>query len=166
MAPPSLATVSLWARRGALAGLAAALTVVFLAIWVDVRWGGEVLLIAPYDPSVVALNRSLWTTGEPVAEIYGSAMSARSRVLLFGQREVIHPAEDPSLALLPVHSAGPRPIQTKTLWWAVRLIELGLGAVVTALGIVARVSGRREKAQRRRGAGSVLTPDGDPPATS
>ena len=133
MSRKTLSGIALWARRGAWAGLVVALALPLAATLVDVGLGREVLLIAPHDPAVVTLNRSLWSAGEPVAEIYGSPMSAPTKVLLFGDLKVLHPEEEPALSLLPVSSDARRPIQVRTLWWAVQLAAAGLGAVAAVL---------------------------------
>ncbi|MGE0641565.1 MAG: hypothetical protein AB7G12_17020 [Thermoanaerobaculia bacterium] len=133
MSANAFAAVTRWARRGAWAGLVAALLVPLAGYLTDMGWGREVLLIAPHDPSVVTLNRSLWSAGDPVADVYGSPMSEPTRVLLFGDQKVLRPEEDPALSLLPVASAGNRPIQVRTLWWAVRLAVVGLGAATAVL---------------------------------
>jgi hypothetical protein len=111
----------------------AALLLPLAAFLADLVWGREVLLIAPHDPAVVTLNRSLWSAGDPIADVYGSPMSEPTRVLLFADEEVLRPEEAPTLSLLAVASAGKRPIQIRTLWWAVRLAVAGLGAATAAL---------------------------------
>ena len=132
-----VARIARWARLGAWAGVVLVLVIPLAAVLADLGWGQEVLLIAPHDPSVVALNRSLWVAGDPVAELYGSPMSAPVRVLRFSRLEVIHPEEDSSLALLPVPAAGRGPVQTRTLWWAVRLLEVGVGVAAFGMTILA-----------------------------
>ena len=143
MSSNALAAVARWARRGAWAALVAALLLPLAAYLADLGWGREVLLLAPHDPSVVTLNRSLWSAGEPVADVYGSPMSEPTRVLLIGDQKVLRPVEDPKLSLLPVASAGKRPIQIRTLWWAVRLGVVGLGATSTALLGISLLARRR-----------------------
>jgi hypothetical protein len=133
MSISGLDAIARWARRGAWAGLLVALALPLAAYLAEVGMGREVLLIAPHDPSVVTLNRSLWSPGEPVAELYGSPMSEPTKVLLRGDQGVLHPDEDPSLSLLPVSSGGERPVQVRTLWWAVRLAVAVLGAATAAL---------------------------------
>lgn len=143
MSSNALAAVARWARRGAWAALVAALLLPLAAYLADLGWGREVLLLAPHDPSVVTLNRSLWSAGEPVADVYGSPMSEPTRVLLIGDQKVLRPVEDPKLSLLPVASAGKRPIQIRTLWWAVRLGVVGLGATSAALLGISLLARRR-----------------------
>ncbi len=136
MSAPGFAALARWSRRGAWAGLLAALALPLAAYLTDLGLGRDVLLIAPYDPAVVTLNRSLWSAGEPVAEIYGSPMSASTKVLVFGDLQVLHPEEEPALSLVPVASGGKRPLQVQTLWWAARLAVVGLaGATAVLLGI-------------------------------
>ena len=133
MASTGFADTVRWARLGAWAALLAALALPLAAYLAD-RWlGREVLLIAPHDPAVVTLNRTLWSAGEPVAEVYGSPMSQPTKVLLFGGLKALHPEEEPALSLLPVTSNGKRPIQVRTLWWGVRLGMAVLGAATAVL---------------------------------
>lgn len=145
MSPNTLTGTAHWARRGAWAALVAALLMPLAAFLADFGWGREVLLIAPHDPSVVTLNRSLWSAGDPVADVYGSPMSEPTRVLLFGNPQILRPEEDPALSLLPAAAAGSRPLQTRTLWWAVRLAVAGLGAAVVALVGLAVFAQRRAR---------------------
>lgn len=140
-----LTGVARWARRGARAGLVAALLLPLAASLADLGWGHEVLLISPHDPSVVTLNRSLWSAGDPIADLYGSPMSEPTRVLLFSDLQVVHPEEDPTLSLLPAAAAGSRPIQVRTLWWAVRLGVAGLGAATAALFGLSFLARRRAR---------------------
>lgn len=149
MTARSLVALERWAQRAALAGLALALALPLAAFLVDTGWGREVLLIAPHDPSVVTLNRSLWGAGDPVPELYGSPMSTPIRVLMFGNQEVIRPEEAPGLALLAAASAGGRPIQMRTVWWTVRLAETALAAVVVALFGSSAYLRRRQRQSRR-----------------
>lgn len=143
MSPRSLSGLALWARRGAWASLFAALALPLAAYLTALGLGREVLLIAPHDPAVVTLNRSLWSAGEPVAEIYGSAMSEPTKVLLFGDLKILHPEEAPALSLLPATSDGKRPIQVRTLWWAVQLAVVGLSGLTALLLGLSFFAGRR-----------------------
>ncbi len=145
MSATALARFARWTRRGAWAGLVVLLLLPLGAWLADIAWSREVLLLAPHDPSVVALNRSLWTPGEPVAEIYGSPMSEPTRVLLPRGENVIHPEEETSLSLLPVAIGDGRPFQIRTLWWAVRLAEAGLGALTAGLASLALFARRRQR---------------------
>jgi hypothetical protein len=146
MSRPVLSAPASWARRGIFLVLAVALALPVGALLADRVWGSDVLLIAPYDASVVALNRSLWSPADPVADLYGSPMSETTRVLLWHEGQIIHPAEDPRLALLPTGDAGRRPLQTRTVWWAVRLAEAGLGALAVVLAAGSRGRRRRRAA--------------------
>jgi len=141
----NLSRLGRWAARGAWTALVLALLLPLVAFLVDFGWGRDVLLIAPHDPAVVTLNRSLWSAGDPVPDLYGSPMSTPTRVLVFRGDAVVHPEEDPTLALLPAASAGRRPIQAQTLWWAVRLGEAALGGLVVALLVLNLFLRRRER---------------------
>lgn len=130
---PGLALAARWAWRGAWTGLLVAVALPLTAFLVDIGLGREVLLISPHDPKIVTLNRSLWNVGDPVAEVYGNPMSEPIRVLLVPGLTVLHPDEDAKLSLVPVTAEASRPIQVRTLWWAVRLGEAGVGMVTVAL---------------------------------
>jgi len=115
--------------------------------WIaDRTLGRDVLLYVPHDPSVVELNRSLWSEGDPVGPLYGSVASRPVRVLLVHRKSLLRPDEDPSLALLPAGSDGAsRPLQTRTLWLIARLSAIGLVlAAVAALALAAAI-GRRQR---------------------
>ncbi|MEO8197257.1 MAG: hypothetical protein ABI689_11090 [Thermoanaerobaculia bacterium] len=141
-----LASLARWAHRGAWAAVVIALLLPLAAFLADRGWGQEVRILSAHEPSVVELNRALWTPGDPVAEIYGNPMSTSTRVLLTSHSTVLHPQEDPSLALLPVAAGGERPLQVQTLWWAVRLGAIGAGAATVVLLALAYFLRRRQRA--------------------
>lgn len=128
-----------WIRRAGWIGLVLALLLPLLVRVVDRVWGLEVLLIVPHAPGVVTLNRSLWVAGEPVAEIYGSPMSAPTRVLYRGRNPLLRPVEQPDLALLAVGQGSARPIQIKTLRWASRLGQVFSVVLALAMAVLHRV---------------------------
>ena len=143
MSAANFSRIRRWAGRGAWTSLVLALVLPLSALLVDIGWGREALLVAPYDPSMVELNRSVWSPGEPVADLYGNPMSAPVRVLVRRAEKVIHPVEDSSLALLPVAAGADRPIQVRQLWWAVTGGLVSLGAVTAGLvGLVMFARGR------------------------
>ncbi len=145
MSVTTFATIGRWARRGAWVALLCALALPLGAYVADLGWGHKVRLIAPYDPSVVTLNRTLWSAGDPIVEIYGSPMSAPTRVLLLTDQNLVHPEEGPSLALLPLDAGGKRVVQVQTLWWAVRIAGVGLGAMTAALLGLSLFARRQER---------------------
>lgn len=145
MSSSGYAALARWTRRGAWASLLAALALPLAAYLAALGLGRDVLLIAPHDPAIVTLNRALWSAGEPVAEVYGSPMSEPTKVLVFGDLQVLHPEEEPALSLLPVTADGKRPIQVRTLWWAVQLAVAGLGAATAALLGLSTFAGRRAR---------------------
>lgn len=134
-----------WLFRLAVAAVAVAALTPLAALVVDRAWGREVLLMAPHDPKAVALNRALWSSGEPVAPLYGNSMSEAVRVIVVDSTAVFHPDEDPRLALMPVGGASRRPLQSRTLWWAARWAVLGSIAAAAGclLGGLALRGGRR-----------------------
>lgn len=104
----------------------AAVAIAPSAILLDRVFGRDVLLITPHDEATVELNRSLHLDGDPVAEIYGNPLSRSVRVVMFSERNVIHPVEDSSLALLPVRRGEPRPLQVQTVFFVARYAILGM----------------------------------------
>lgn len=136
-------------RALARALLATAILLPLLAWGLDRSLGRDVLLIAPYDAAVVALNRSLWTPGEPIAELYGSPLSAPVRVLVADYRSLLHPEEDPALVLLPTGAGSGRPFQVKTLWLLTRLAALALAACGAGALAAQRLVARRAAAAAR-----------------
>ncbi|HUP63242.1 MAG TPA: hypothetical protein VNA69_22825 [Thermoanaerobaculia bacterium] len=104
----------------------AAVAIAPSAILLDRLFGRDVLLISPHDEATVELNRSLHADGDPVAEIYGNPLSKPVRVVLLTERNVIHPAEDSSLALLPAGGDAPRPLQVQTVYFIARYAILAL----------------------------------------
>jgi hypothetical protein len=107
-----LRTLLVWLGfGGALTALVAALLVVGLL-------GRDVLLIAPFDPSTVELNRALHAPGDSVAELYGNPLGTPVRVIAPNRARIVRPAEDPSLVLLKVDKQrGENPLQARTIWF-------------------------------------------------
>jgi hypothetical protein len=102
-----LAAVVLW-------GGAAGTQLLPLAAAVAVSIGArEVTPVKPHSPEMVALNREIWSAGEPVAELYGNP-SARKWVLFPPREKLVVPPEDPSLTLL---LASDNPLQLQTVWF-------------------------------------------------
>ncbi len=152
MSAITLSGVAHWAGRVARASLVAALLIPLAALLTDLGWGHEVLLIVPHDLAVVRLNRSLWSAGEPVAEIYGNPMTMPARVLLASHRTILHPEESPALSLVPVASGGMRPIQVRTLWWGARLATTALAVAAAVLFGASSLARRRSSAPNGAGA--------------
>ena len=93
--------------------------VLLTALVLDRRFGKNVQLIAPHDPSTVELNRGLYASGDPIADLYGNPLSRDPiRIILPTTNRLIRPEEDPSLVLLPVDKLkGENPLQSKTVWF-------------------------------------------------
>lgn len=111
----------------------------------------EVQILVPAAPEEVALNRTLWAPGDPVAAIYGVPAGPPLRVLFVAAERIVRPVEAPELALLPVDKqAGENPLQVRTVWFLAwrAAAGLGLGAIAVA-GLAAWLGLRR---RRRRGA--------------
>jgi hypothetical protein len=93
--------------------------------------GRTVLLINADPPDVVEANRALWTQGEPVAKIYGTALGEPMRILFADPARIIAPKEDPSLTLYTVDKTkGENPLQVQTMWFAVRMAMYVSGALI------------------------------------
>jgi hypothetical protein len=122
-------------RRGAfMFGFGGLIIVLIAVIAADRALGKEVLMIAPHRPSVVELNRMLYADGDPVAQLYGNPLSAKTRVVLPSEDRLVRPEEDPALLLFRVDKQqGENPLQTQTLWFFARFVLPGL-ALVGLLG--------------------------------
>jgi hypothetical protein len=94
-------------------------------------WGRDVVLIVPVDADLVALNRMDWTKGQPIAPIYGTPIQ-QVRVVFPNPEKLIHPLEDPSIALYK-NERGDHPLQAQTLWFFARWIALA-GLALAAIG--------------------------------
>ncbi len=93
-----------------------------------------VTLILPNKPDIVALNQMLFERGGDVASIYGNTMDKTTKVTLIDKAKIIHPKEDPTLALYPVDkSKNENPLQIKSVWLFLRSFVAGF-AVVLLLG--------------------------------
>jgi hypothetical protein len=104
-----------------------------LAAWaLDRSFGREVQLVAPYSRATVEVNRALWVPGEPVAELYGSPMSQRVRVLVTDERRVFAPREDPTLPILFVGEGLPHPLQAQSVRLAARYAAMAAMVVGSA----------------------------------
>jgi len=74
-----------------------------------------------------------------VAEIYGPTTKAEVlRVLFVDEADVIHPAEDPSLALLPPAKDGAHRVQAASAYFAAKMAALGGAAACVALLVLRR----------------------------
>lgn len=104
--------------------------------WIlDAWFGQEVLIITPYDPEQVALNRQIWMEGDPVANIYGVPTEAPVRVLLPDPARTIRPAEASNgpILLAVDKQAGENPLQVRSLWFIAWRVSIG-AAIAGLLG--------------------------------
>lgn len=107
----------------------------------------EVRIIVPASEEEVNLNRSLWVEGDPVVDIYGVPSGDPVRVLFVSPDRIIHPAEDPALALLPVDKqAGENPLQVQTAWFFAWRAAAGFAAAAVAAFAVSLWLRRRRAA--------------------
>ena len=139
-----------WVVRAA---MVAAATLPLATFTVDRFFARDVLLIAPYDSATVQLNRTVYTPGDPVAEIYGNPMSRPVRVMLFSEARLIHPKEDPRQNLMPVAGRGDHPLQLRTVWFVTRYSASAFLGVALIAGIIIRIN-----AEDARPAASNQTP--------
>jgi len=110
------------------AGFGGVLLVLGLALTLDRGLGKEVRLISPHESRTVQVNRALYASGDPVAEIYGNPLSSSVRVIAPDPERVIRPDEDPSLVLMAVNKQeGENPLQARTVWLFAKVASLVLG---------------------------------------
>lgn len=128
-----ISRIGLWGGA-ALAALAPAIGAILSTVG-----GRDVILISPHDPSIVEMNRLLWTRGEKVPDLYGVPSDRAVRILFPKKSSLIVPEEDPSLALLKVDKqAGENPLQARTLWFGVKA-TIFLGVLLVLGGAIFRI---------------------------
>ncbi len=94
----------------------------------------EVLYVAAHSPDVVAVNRELWSQGEPVAEIYGIPQG-RIHVLWPDPARMVVPLENQKLTILLVNKRdGENPLQAATAWFFAKWVALAGGIAMLAAG--------------------------------
>ena len=104
--------------------------------WYLIATAKLVTLINPHDASVVSLNKSMYTKGDNVEEVYGNPLEKKVRLVMLDEKKIIHPEEDPSLTLYPVDKQkGDNPIQVQSIWLFMRSC-LGGFLIVTVIGLV------------------------------
>lgn len=76
----------------------------------------QVVLIVPHDPIVIETNKSMFTSGDDVIEIYGNSLSGKTKVVILDDKKLIRPTEDPNLLLMPVDKQkSENPLQWQTV---------------------------------------------------
>lgn len=123
-----------------IAGFGGVLLVLGIATILDRGFGEEVRIISPHTPSTVEINKTLYMTGDSVAEIYGNPLSSPVRVIRPAADRIVVPTEDTSLVLLSVNKQlGENPLQAITVWLFAKAAMLGFGI----LGLAALAFPRR-----------------------
>lgn len=118
----------------------------------------EAYLIAPHDPTAVEVNRAIFEPPkgaakdskayrDAVMKLYGSQTDDPTAVVFVPQEKFVHPAELPTLTLLPVDKAkNENPLQLKTVYFFAPRLMLGFafgGFLLTVVWIILR---RKSKA--------------------
>ena len=121
------------------------------AAWgIDRASGIEVLQVWAAAPADVETNRGLWELNgsekTEVAGIYGTPTGQPQRVVFVDLAKVIHPREDPALALF-LAAKEDHPLQAQTLYYFALPATVGGLVVGAALYLFAR---------RRKGAPEAL----------
>ena len=112
---------------GLVAGFGGTLLVLGMAMILDRGLGQEVRMISPHESSTVEVNRALYASGDPVAEIYGNPLSNPVRVIWPDPERMMRPEEDRSLMLLAVNKQhGENPLQARAVWLFAKAGALGL----------------------------------------
>lgn len=115
-------------------GAGAVLIAPAAAALVSWGWGRDVILISPHSLMAVALNRAIWSSGEPVSPIYGIPASEPIRIVFADPARVIVPPEDTSLTLYSVDKQkGENPLQVRTLWFMAK-VTAAVGALMILAG--------------------------------
>jgi len=118
----------------------------------------EANLIAAHDPTAVEVNKAIFEPPkgaakdskayrDAVMKIYGSQTDEPTAVVFVPKQKFVHPAELPTLTLLPVDkSKNENPLQVKTVYFFAPRLMLGFavgGFVLTVVWIILR---RKSKA--------------------
>jgi len=104
------------------------------------------LVTTPNAPDIVALNRTMWSKGEPVAPIYGTPIGEPMTILFADKSRIIVPPEDPSLTLYTVDKAkGENPLQVQTIVFLAKYAAIASGVLLVA-GILHFVWKHRRRA--------------------
>lgn len=124
--------------------LAAAALAPAAAWFIDAKMSRDVILLTPAPPEIVELNRMMWSKGEPVAKIYGEPVDRPVRVVRPDPRDLIVPAEDPSMTLM--NAGGERhPLQVQSVWYVAKLGAMGALVFGLVIGGAAWVLKRRRQ---------------------
>ena len=118
-------------------GAAALAVLVWPAAWLLARQAQTVQLIARFDEAVVGVNRFGYEdepSGLPadIISIYGTPFGEPEAVLFVDSGKIVHPVENPELALLP-KGADENPFKVDSLTFLVRFVSVGAAAAAAAL---------------------------------
>ena len=161
-------------RTGAVLRVAGGIVLMVAASAVGAAWAldrffaRDVVLILPFAPEVVELNRATRETGESAASIYGTPVGGdataserdprprTTRVVFPNDEKLLRPKEDPEILLLQIDpTAGDHPLQSMSLrWCADRVARAGalLAAALWSVGTVIRRRAVRRAALNDRSA--------------
>lgn len=131
------------------AALAVAVLAYPAAYALDRACGKDVVLLAgpAYDAATVKERRDEFDDSikdpaarrKAVAEVYGPTTKAQDlRVLFVDDADIVRPAEDPTLALLPPAKDGAHRVQAASAYFAAKMAALGGAAAAAALIILRR----------------------------
>lgn len=143
-------------RRLGAAGLLVAAAAIPVGAALDRVAGRDVVLVLPFPPEVVELNRATREPGDSVAGLYGTPVGGDlpgaagprvTRVLFPREDRVFRPEEDPTLLVMRLDKqAGDNPLQAMTVAYAARTTAL-VAAVGGALFLVVGTLLRRRAAR-------------------
>lgn len=131
-------------RALGIAGIAVGLLAYPSAFALDRAAGQDLLIVEAGDAASVDANRTLWeldgSKKEGVPSIYGTPRGV-ARLVLVPEAKVLHPKEDPSLAIY-LKTAGDHPNQAQTLYFfALPATIAGLVAGTALLLVASRMKG-------------------------
>jgi len=148
---------SFWLRLLKVGAVAAVLVAVLVwpAAWLLSRQAQTVQLIAPFDEAVVGVNRFTYEDeasgrDEEIVAIYGTPFGAPTAVLFVDEAKIIHPIENPRLALLP-KGADENPLQATSVAFFARMTSVG-AAVAAFFALLLLVVLRRRRARKEAAA--------------
>ena len=129
------------------AGIAVGVLAYPLAFGANAVLGQDLLVVEAADAASVDANRGLWeldgSKKDGVAAIYGTPRPPAARLLLVPADRVLHPKEDPSLAIY-LKRAGDHPTQAQTLVFFA--LPATIGGLVAGAALLFLASRKKEPA--------------------
>ena len=128
------------------------------AAWGIARTATEAILITPFHPSKVVVNREMDAPDKKdpdfekkVAALYG-IVSEKKLVVFVPKERFLHPEEMPEMTLLPIDKdKGENPLQLQTIYFFAKWTVTGAGAAAISLMVLWLLLSRRQAGRMTSG---------------